>query len=144
MRLISWATSAGEPLPTGRMIIMFPATIPDDRAWNVRMKRSLRGVKVVEIMLRDAHGRIKGKYLNGAADFAPQSGRNLTLSLDMDLQAYGEKLMQNKLGGIVMIDTETGEILCMVSAPTTIRKCSWVRCVARIMRCWKNPHKPLF
>ena len=27
-------------------------------------------------------------------------------------KAYGEKLMKNKLGGIVMIEPETGEILC--------------------------------
>lgn len=78
----------------------------------------LRGVKGVEILLRDAHGRIKGKYEGGKHDVAPVSGKNLTLSIDMDLQAYGEKLMQNKLGGIVMIEPETGEVLCMVSAPT--------------------------
>lgn len=78
----------------------------------------LRGVKGVEILLRDAHGRIKGKYEEGKHDVAPVSGKSLTLSIDMDLQAYGEKLMQNKLGGIVMIEPETGEVLCMVSAPT--------------------------
>ena len=78
----------------------------------------LRGVKGVEILLRDAHGRIKGRYEEGLHDIQPESGKNLKLSLDMDLQAYGEKLMQNKLGGIVMIEPETGEVLCMVSAPT--------------------------
>lgn len=78
----------------------------------------LRGVKGVEILLRDAHGRIKGRYEEGRHDIQPESGKNLKLSLDMDLQAYGEKLMQNKLGGIVMIEPETGEVLCMVSAPT--------------------------
>lgn len=78
----------------------------------------LRGVKGVEILLRDAHGRIKGKYEGGKHDVSPVSGKSLTLSIDMDLQAYGEKLMQNKLGGIVMIEPETGEVLCMVSAPT--------------------------
>ena len=64
----------------------------------------LRGVKGVEILLRDAHGRIKGRYEEGMHDIQPESGKNLKLSLDMDLQAYGEKLMQNKLGGIVMIE----------------------------------------
>lgn len=78
----------------------------------------MRGVKGVEILLRDAHGRIKGRYEEGLHDIQPESGKNLKLSLDMDLQAYGEKLMQNKLGGIVMIEPETGEVLCMVSAPT--------------------------
>ncbi len=68
----------------------------------------MRGVKGVEILLRDAHGRIKGRYEEGLHDIQPESGKNLKLSLDMDLQAYGEKLMQNKLGGIVMIEPETG------------------------------------
>ena len=70
----------------------------------------LRGVKGVEILLRDAHGRIKGRYEEGRHDIQPESGKNLKLSLDMDLQAYGEKLMQNKLGGIVMIEPETGAV----------------------------------
>ena len=78
----------------------------------------LRGVKGVEILLRDAHGRVQGRYEEGRHDIAPQAGKDLTLSLDMELQAYGEKLMSNKLGGIVMIEPETGEVLCMVSSPT--------------------------
>lgn len=81
-------------------------------------EKILRGNKGVEILLRDAHGRIKGKYEEGLHDITPVSGKNITLSLDMDLQAYGEELMQNKLGAIVMIEPTTGEILCMVSAPT--------------------------
>ena len=81
-------------------------------------EKELRGIKGIEILLRDAHGRIKGKYEEGKHDLPPISGKNLTLSIDMDLQAYGEKLMQNKLGGIVMIEPSTGEVLCMVSSPT--------------------------
>ena len=81
-------------------------------------EKVLRGVKGEEILLRDAHGRIKGKYDEGKHDRAPESGKNLTLAIDIELQAYGEKLMQNKLGGIVMIEPETGEVLCMVSAPS--------------------------
>nr|WP_129735279.1 penicillin-binding protein 2 [Parabacteroides goldsteinii] len=80
-------------------------------------EKELRGVKGVEILLRDVHGRIKGKYDEGNSDVAPVSGKNLKLSIDMDLQAYGEKLMKNKVGSIVMIEPETGEVLCMVSSP---------------------------
>lgn len=80
-------------------------------------EKILRGVKGVEILLRDAHGRIKGKYEEGRHDVAPVSGKSLTLAIDMDLQALGEKLMQNKMGSIVMIEPETGEVLCLVSAP---------------------------
>ena len=78
----------------------------------------LRGTKGVEVLLRDAYGRIKGKYENGILDQDPVPGKDLTLSLDIDVQAYGEELMKNKLGSIVMIEPKTGEILCMVSSPT--------------------------
>lgn len=81
-------------------------------------EKELRGIKGVEILLRDAHGRVKGKYENGEHDVEPVSGKNLKLSIDIELQAYGEKLMENKLGSIIMIEPATGEILCMVSAPS--------------------------
>jgi penicillin-binding protein 2 len=81
-------------------------------------EKYLRGEKGIEILLRDAHGRIKGKYEDGIYDKAPVSGKDLTLSIDIELQAYGEELMQNKLGTIIMIEPKTGEILCMVSSPT--------------------------
>ncbi|MDR0832639.1 MAG: penicillin-binding protein 2 [Candidatus Symbiothrix sp.] len=77
----------------------------------------LRGQKGIEILLRDAHGRIKGKFDDGKQDVTSTSGKDLTLSIDMDLQIYGETLMQNKLGTIIMIEPKTGEILCMVSSP---------------------------
>lgn len=81
-------------------------------------EKYLRGQKGTEILLRDAHGRIQGKYENGKNDIAPVSGKDLTLSIDIDLQAYGEHLMQNKVGSIVMIEPSTGEILCLVTSPT--------------------------
>ena len=80
-------------------------------------EKILRGEKGVEIMLRDARGRIKGKYEEGKNDVAPVSGKNITLSIDHELQAYGEKLMHNKKGSIVMIEPSTGEILCLVTSP---------------------------
>jgi penicillin-binding protein 2 len=79
---------------------------------------TLRGEKGVEILLRDARGRIQGKYENGTYDKAPVSGKNIKLALDIDLQILGEELMQNKVGSIVMIEPATGEILCMVSSPS--------------------------
>lgn len=78
----------------------------------------LRGEKGTEVLLRDAHGRIKGKYEEGKLDKSAISGKNIKLSLDVDLQAYGEKLMQNKIGCIVMIEPSSGEILALVSAPS--------------------------
>jgi penicillin-binding protein 2 len=80
-------------------------------------EKYLRGEKGIEILLRDAHGRIKGRYEEGRQDRKSVPGKNLKLSIDMDLQAYGELLMQNKRGAIVMIEPSTGEILCLVAAP---------------------------
>jgi penicillin-binding protein 2 len=81
-------------------------------------EKILRGVKGQEILLRDNHGRIKGKYNDGADDVEPVSGKNITLSLNLELQTLGERLMQNKKGAIVMIEPASGEILCLVSSPT--------------------------
>ena len=64
----------------------------------------LRGEKGYEILLRDAHGRIKGHYQDGKYDKMPVPGKNLKLSIDLDLQALGERLMQGKLGSIVAIE----------------------------------------
>ena len=78
----------------------------------------LRGEKGVEILIRDAKGQIQGRFENGARDRGAISGRNLKLSLDIDLQQYAESLMVNKIGAVVAIEPATGEILAMVSAPT--------------------------
>ena len=81
-------------------------------------EKQLRGEKGVEILLRDAKGRIKGSYENGKEDIAPKAGENLTLTLDAQLQILGEKLMVGKVGSIVAIEPTTGEILAMVSNPS--------------------------
>ena len=80
-------------------------------------EKYLRGEKGVEILLRDAHGRIQGRYMDGEYDRPSIPGKNLTLSLDIDLQILGERLLKNKIGSIVAIEPETGEILCLVSSP---------------------------
>lgn len=81
-------------------------------------EQDLRGRKGVQILLRDAHGQIQGRYKNGEYDQRPQPGRDLQLGLDADLQALGERLMEGKLGAIVAIEPKTGQVLAMVSSPT--------------------------
>lgn len=81
-------------------------------------EKQLRGEKGVQIMLRDAHGRIQGSNMNGKFDRRPVPGKDLTLSLDIKLQALGERLLEGKIGSIVAIEPSTGEVLCMVSSPT--------------------------
>lgn len=108
-------------------------------------EKYLRGEKGIEILIRDAHGRIQGKLDNGSHDIAPISGRNLTLSLDIKLQEYAESLMVNKIGAIVAIEPATGEILCMVSSPTyDPRRLIGRERGANYKALVKNHYKPLF
>ena len=81
-------------------------------------EKQLRGEKGMQILLRDAHGRVQGRYQNGRFDRRAVAGKNLTLGLDADLQALGERLMEGKIGSIVAIEPKTGEVLCMVSSPS--------------------------
>ncbi len=104
----------------------------------------LRGVKGVQVLLRDARGRIQGHYRNGALDRKPIPGKNLTLSIDAKLQALGERLMEGKMGAIVAIEPKTGEILCMVSAPSyNPHRMEGKQRGAQMMEMQRNPMKPM-
>lgn len=81
-------------------------------------EKLLRGEKGMRIMLRDVRGRTQGHYQGGKHDKAPVPGKDITLSIDMDLQQLAERLLRGKLGAIVAIEPNTGEILCMASSPT--------------------------
>lgn len=81
-------------------------------------EKQLRGEKGVEILLRDARGRIQSRYMDGELDKQPVPGKNLTLGLDIELQQLAERLLEGKIGSVVAIEPETGEVLCMASAPT--------------------------
>lgn len=77
----------------------------------------LRGKKGTSFVLVDVFNRAMGKYKGGALDTAAQFGNSLHTSIDIELQMYGEQLMQNKLGSIVAIEPTTGEILTLISSP---------------------------
>ncbi len=77
----------------------------------------LRGQKGVQVVMVDVHNREQGSYRSGRFDTVAVAGRNLYLSLDAELQAFGEELMQNKIGSIVAIDPRTGGILAFVTSP---------------------------
>ncbi|NHN26682.1 penicillin-binding protein 2 [Flavobacterium jejuense] len=78
----------------------------------------LRGVKGVKYLLRNKYNKVIGPYKEGKFDTLAQQGKDLTLTIDYELQKYGTELMVNKRGGIVAIEPKTGEILALVSAPT--------------------------
>lgn len=78
----------------------------------------LRGKKGVRIMMVDVHNREVGSYQDGRFDTLAVMGSDLHITIDAELQVYGEKLMQNKRGSIVAIEPATGEILALVSSPS--------------------------
>lgn len=80
-------------------------------------ENELRGAKGERYTYVDKLGASKGTYKEGKLDLAPEDGHNLILSLDIDLQLYGEKLLDNKMGSVVAIEPSTGEILALISSP---------------------------
>jgi len=81
-------------------------------------EEELRGIKGIKYLLRDKHNRIIGSYKDGLYDTIMQQGKDLTLTIDAELQKYGADLMINKRGGIVAIEPKTGEILALITAPS--------------------------
>mgnify|MGYP001812351461 CR=1 FL=1 len=81
-------------------------------------EKELRGVKGIKFIQKNRFNRDIGPYKNGEFDTIPKQGKDITITIDAKLQAYGELLMQNKRGGIVAIEPSSGEILSLISAPT--------------------------
>mgnify|MGYP001188060352 FL=1 len=81
-------------------------------------ENKLRGIKGVKYFQKDKFNRVIGSYKNGNYDTLPVPSKDLTLTIDVDLQQYGDSLMKNKRGSIVAIEPSTGEILALVNSPT--------------------------
>lgn len=77
----------------------------------------LRGEKGYEFILQDSKGREVGPLNDGANDVKSVAGYDLILSIDADVQKYAEDLLQGRTGGIVAIDPQNGEVICLVSKP---------------------------
>lgn len=81
-------------------------------------EEELRGVKGIKFIQKDRFNRDIGAYKEGKYDTLPQPGKDITITIDSELQEYGELLMRHKHGGIIAIEPSTGEIISMVSAPS--------------------------
>ena len=81
-------------------------------------EKELRGEKGVKRLQRNKHNKEIGPFKGGVYDTLAVPGKDLTLTIDIELQKYGESLMRNKRGGIIAIEPNTGEILAMISMPT--------------------------
>ena len=78
----------------------------------------LKGIKGKKYFQKDRFNRVIGPFNNSLSDVSPSKAKNITLTIDIDLQEYAESLLQNKRGGVVAIEPSTGEILTLVSSPT--------------------------
>ncbi|MFT4643985.1 MAG: penicillin-binding protein 2, partial [Planctomycetota bacterium] len=81
-------------------------------------EKELRGERGYKYVFVDKFHNNKGSYNNKESDLLPISGNDINLSIDVELQKYGERLLQNKIGSIVAIEPKTGEILALASNPT--------------------------
>tara|TARA_B100000927_G_scaffold137148_2_gene110709 strand:- start:1482 stop:3305 length:1824 start_codon:yes stop_codon:yes gene_type:complete len=81
-------------------------------------EKKLRGTKGLAIKLVDVHNRDQGKFKNGEFDISSKNGKSIITTIDIKLQEYGEKLMKNKVGAIVALEPNSGEILALISSPS--------------------------
>ncbi|WP_111682024.1 penicillin-binding protein 2 [Winogradskyella tangerina] len=81
-------------------------------------EETLRGVKGISFIQKDRFNKDLGPFQEGKLDTLPVPGKDIKITIDAKLQAYGELLMTNKRGGIVAIEPSSGEILAMVSGPS--------------------------
>ena len=74
----------------------------------------LRGTDGSRDVIVNSHGREVGQL--GQELAIP--GKNLRLTIDLDVQRVAEQALDGKIGTIVALDPHTGEVLAMVSRPT--------------------------
>ena len=106
-------------------------------------EKELKGEKGYTIWLRNSKNKIESRYKDGEMDKEAIPGKDITTTIDAELQHYGQMLMQNKVGSLVAIEPSTGEILTMVSSPGID-----VDMLANIGQHYgeisSNPYKPMF
>jgi penicillin-binding protein 2 len=105
----------------------------------------LRGEKGFKFILQDSKGKEVGSLNDGKSDIKSQSGYDLILTIDADLQEFSEKLLGGRRGAIVAMDPGNGEILTLVGKPDFDLNHFTGKVDPEI---WKNlnndPDKPLF
>ena len=103
----------------------------------------LRGEKGYSIYLRDSRNKIMTRYNDGEMDKEAVPGKDITTTIDANLQHYGQELMKNKVGSLVAIEPSTGEILTLVSSPG-IDVDILADFGAHYNEVLSNPYKPMF
>ncbi|MDR2205496.1 MAG: peptidoglycan glycosyltransferase [Flavobacteriaceae bacterium] len=80
-------------------------------------EKELRGEKGMKYVQKDIKLRSIGSYKNGELDKEEITGKDITLTIDYDLQKLAEEMLVNKHGAIVALDPNNGEILVLATGP---------------------------
>ncbi len=108
-------------------------------------EKEIRGRRGVKFVMQNVNGVVKGSWKDGELDTMSVAGKNLYTGIDLELQAYADSLMVNKVGSVVAIEPKTGQILTMVSAPSYNPELLASRHFSENYReLAANPYKPLF
>lgn len=83
----------------------------------------LRGDDGYEFVEVDARGRrrrnlVASSIFSGIKNKEIKPGNNIRLTIDRDMQLTAYKALEDKVGAVVAVDVNTGEILSMVSRPS--------------------------
>jgi penicillin-binding protein 2 len=74
----------------------------------------LRGTDGYKDVIVNSHG----KELGHLGETLAIPGKDLRLTIDLDVQMAAEKALEGKIGAIVALDPHTGEVLALASRPT--------------------------
>jgi penicillin-binding protein 2 len=74
----------------------------------------LRGVDGYKDVIVNSHG----KELGHLGETLAIPGKDIRLTIDLDVQMAAEKALEGKIGAIVALDPHTGEVLALASRPT--------------------------
>ncbi len=107
------------------------------------MEDVLRGEKGYNIYLRNSSNKIESRFRDGEMDKEAVPGKEITATIDAELQHYGQMLMENKVGSLVAIEPSTGEVLTMVSSPG-IDVDMLADIGSHYSEIVNNPYKPMF
>ncbi|SDL82925.1 peptidoglycan D,D-transpeptidase FtsI family protein [Chryseobacterium taihuense] len=80
-------------------------------------EKELRGIKGIKYIQKDIKLRSVGPYKNGTLDRDVVTGKDITLTIDYDLQRMAEEMLVNKHGAIVALDPNNGEVLVAATGP---------------------------
>ncbi|MEK9994487.1 MAG: penicillin-binding protein 2 [Hydrogenophilales bacterium] len=70
-----------------------------------------------EIGYAEVETDASGKNLRILEEKKPVSGKNISLTIDIDLQIFAENLLQDYQGALVALDPNNGDVLALVSKP---------------------------